>query len=180
MDEPDFGVLYPADQPITAAIAANIWLELRTIADIWDDLADDSDGRLSWFLPWLPPTARRQGAAEPVWLERWAQCFIDLADRLAAGQGGPGLCRCTGEQMALHVAMDELRLRADAGDDMYVPLGDDPAAEIEEADEVLLEDDDVLLLFRPELDGLENDPDFLPDKADLRPDQWFLMWWDAT
>jgi hypothetical protein len=180
MDEPDFRVVYPVDEPITAAVASNIWRQLESIADLWYDNIDDPDGRRSWFLPWLPPAARRRAANDAVWLERWARCFVDLMDRLTAGKAGPRLCRCTGEEMALHVALDELRSRYDAGLDMYAPLGDDPIAEIKRADGALFMDDDVLLLFFPLMDGFEDDPDILPDKADLRPEQWFLMWWDET
>ena len=170
---PDFRALYPDDdESLSADTAAHLWSELDFLVGLWSDLESDPADRRSTIQGRLPPIARL-AAEDDGWLERFVQCFDDLAERLASGKASQTLCRCTGEEMALHIAFDNLRSRVKDESEPWAPLAQYEISEeaISNADEYLLVDDDVLLLFRSDLDGVE---DLLPDVANLLPKHWFL------
>lgn len=174
MDEaPDFNALYANEKVITPRVAKALWTHLSALAEIWGDEALDPEGVTDGFVNDLPPVAL--AAADAVWLTRFAQCFGDLADRLAAGDISNQFARCTGEEMALHFTLSGLHENAES--DGY-PGGIGPTAitddEIEAARDALVDDFDVLLLFDPQYDGVENDLDDRRRFANLRPDRWFL------
>jgi len=152
--------------------------QLWTTAIYFADTYADSDG-MDLLKRELPPIARLM--ADDVWMERFVDCFEDLAARLAHGRFAPSqLASCTGEEMALHLVIDS----AEAGvSDDVMPLDDslpaDPErdCDFEWAREVLFRDHDVLLLFNPSLDGIEDNDSELSQRhmfANLHPRRWFL------
>jgi hypothetical protein len=93
-----------------------------------------------------------------------------------------GLGGCTGDELALHIALDAVegaQLDGDADDplaDIELGLIDDPQRDADFFRDVLLQDDDVVCLFVPALDGLESEDSTLRaiGLANLHPSRWFL------
>lgn len=172
---PDFATLYGgATSPLSPRMASQLWTTAIYFADTYAD-ADVSD----LLRRELPPIARRM--ADDVWMERFVVCFEALATRLARGRFASNqLASCTGEEMALHLVIDS----AEAGmSDDAIPLDDSIPADPERdrdfewAREVLFRDHDVLLLFNPSLDGIEDNDSDLSLRhmfANLHPRRWFL------
>lgn len=176
---------------------------------IWAD--DDEDWQRERYLPmleraldwcadtWmddqLPPMARLS-AQDDVWRERFSQCFLDLAAKCRKGEWPfPG---CTGEEMALHLALVEDEFDVDA-DDVLSPtnpkgwtINYDRAVPIQHTDgtkgwrvyglmeedaeflkDLLLEDEDVLMLFDMQNDGFQNNNPAM-GYANLNPPDWFV------
>ena len=174
-DSPDFARLYGGtDSPLSPRMASKLWTTAIHFADTYAD-SDVTD----LLKRELPPIARLM--ADDVWMERFVACFDDLAARLAHGRfASSQLASCTGEEMALHLVIDS----AEAGvSDDVTPLDDslpgDPErdCDFEWAREVLFRDHDVLLLFNPSLDGIEDNDSELSQRhmfANLHPRRWFL------
>ena len=135
----------------------------------------------------LPPSARR--VLTVAWARQYIGCFTSLADRIAAGL--PPFPACTGQMLALHVILDRAgeHLAACAGGpgsdltgwlhvfgevEQRLPRA---AADyqLELLRDELLEDDDVLLLFDPAWDGIENDTELAARHrlVNLHPRDWF-------
>ena len=172
---PDFATLYGgADSPLSPRMASQLWTTAIYFADTYAD-AEVSD----LLRRALPPSAGRM--ADDVWMERFVACFQALATRLARGRfASSQLASCTGEEMALHLVIDS----AEAGlSDDAIPVNESLPADPERdgdfdwAREVLFRDHDVLLLFNPSLDGIEDDDSDLSQRymfANLHPRRWFL------
>lgn len=182
---PDFDAVYRLSADgfsLTPRLAYCLWSAALLLGDSWRLEIDDADGYVSE----LPPVAQR--VADAAWLERFTKCFESLARWLEAGQGDSDLATCTGEEMALHLVINwaeslfhdgMLADIADAG----VPAGrggQDPDFDL--APEVLFRDHDVLSLFDPSLDGIE-DPDNLFNRqhrlVNIHPRDWFVPF-DST
>lgn len=177
---PDFGALYRLSDDgfgLTPRLAYYLWSTALLLWDMWRLETDDREDYVSE----LPPIAQR--VADAAWLERFTECFESLAGRLAAGEGDPDLATCTGEEMALHLVINWAESLSRDG-----MLDDDPAAEVPAAQgaqdfdfnlarEVLFRDHDVLALFDPNLDGIE-DPDDPVNRqhtlVNLHPREWFI------
>jgi hypothetical protein len=141
------------------------------------------DGTLEFDWEWddlLPRVARVGRRIE--WLNRFIQCFEDLRVRLARGQYPKP--RCTGEEMALHIAIDRARdfygdgVTQDVFGSWYESFPSLGAAD-EDFDwikDILFEDEDVLMLFDPRFDGIESGSEIGDHLgvANLHPDEWFL------
>ena len=186
---PDFAGLFPiglgdgeVDWELTARTADVLHSSLSMLADgIYDDVEELADGPLvelgrydTQVLDRIPRVCWRQDA---LWRKRLAHCADALAEDLA--QGRLPSPRCTGEEVCLHLAIGDAR---DAVNDAMVP--DRIWGFPEHPDdfgwqdclEFLFEDHDVLMLFDPDLDGIE-DPEsdlavFLRT-ASLHPRDWF-------
>jgi hypothetical protein len=173
-EAPDFGALYRDGGVVSPSMAAYLWANLLFLGFIWDETADSPDAKAGGWLDDLPPVAA--AAADTVWLKRFARCFRDLADRIASGELMEPTPRCTGEEMALHLALDSLQDALTSADGIrfdlpgYAITHDD----IHEAREVLFEDHDVLLLFDPGHDGIESDLADPRRFINLHPSRWFL------
>ena len=96
----------PAHEVLTPRNAAQIWAAAMNLAEILDgqrsDVAQavlpcDSEWRR---MPWLV-----QGA-QPEWCGRFVDCVVNLADDVAAGRCP--IPRCTAEEMALQLVMDDV------------------------------------------------------------------------
>jgi hypothetical protein len=172
---PNFATLYAgANSPLSARMASQLWTTAIYFADTYAD-PDVTD----LLKRELPPIARLM--ADDVWMERFVACFEALATRLARGRfASSQLASCTGEELALHLVIDS----AEAGvSDDVIPMDDSLPADPERdrdfewAREVLFRDHDVLLLFNPSLDGIEDNDSDLSQRhmfANLHPQRWFL------
>lgn len=179
---PPFATVYgdgtAASQTMTPRMACHLWAAAIFIADTWRMTRDDPD----LLHDWLPPLARPH--AHGPWLDQLIDCFERLAIRLAAGDVvEESLTTCTGEELALHLTIElaEVHL-ADGlspvtGDiaKKLPPRGPDDE-DFDEMRERLFRDHDVLLLFDPMLDGID-DPDSdlarLRRTVNLHPSDWF-------
>lgn len=95
--------------------------------DLWTDL--------------LPEFMATQ--VDETWATRFVQCFSDI--KMRAQFDGSVLPECTGEEVALHLAINELDMICDG---MPGPDDEDITTDdIEAMRELLFEDQDVLLLF---------------------------------
>ncbi|MFD9007850.1 tetratricopeptide repeat protein [Streptomyces sp. NPDC059552] len=125
----------------------------------------------------LPAQAWEQGLD---WRHRMVRAFDDLAHDIA--QGRLPLPRCTGEEMALHIALEHaFALTVDSPD-----LVEDFAAGLpvqrDDFDwwtckEALFEDHDVLMLYEPWMTDIENPHDHLAQQmgfVHLHPEDWFV------
>lgn len=130
----------------------------------------------------LPPIARPYARAE--WLDRFANCFDALATRIAAGEGdSEKLATCTGEEMALHLAIAQMEshladglIGPDVGPAEFLPdHGDDDYA-FEALRDLLFTDHDVLMLYDASIDGIEDEAGKawqVARYANLHPRDWF-------
>ncbi len=95
------------------------------------------------------------------------------------------LTRCTGEEMALHIVIDHAESASRDGM-LSTPasLPQDAArdTDFDSVRDLLFRDHDVLLLFDPSLDGLDDPEDEFHQRfrfANLHPDRWFLVFADS-
>ncbi|MCA1706856.1 MAG: hypothetical protein LC808_27780 [Actinobacteria bacterium] len=179
---PDFAALYEADYELgahmTPRMACWLWQTCLYLADTWRDNRDDPEP----LLEFLPPIARPFAHGE--WLDRFTDGFDALATRIAEGAGDQErLAACTGDEMALHLAVDlaEAHLR-----DGIIGPQDAPASSLPDqgdADsdfdtmrDLLFTDHDVLILFDPLMDGAEipgGELARVARYANLHPRDWF-------
>jgi hypothetical protein len=201
MTEPDFAELFPPCRcgkddcdvcsgfQVTPRTAAVLWTIAQILADrAYDDVDMHGDEPLSgaggcWLFGDYPRVTWRQDA---VWRRQAARAFDDLAEDIEAGKWPQSTC--PGEEMALHLM---LRSAKDAVEDGWGPPPE-MLAQLPEhaddydwrmADEVLLEDDDILNLFDARLDGVEDpeaDYNRFVGMGDYRPEAWFRPFLDAT
>jgi hypothetical protein len=181
---PDFPRIYGDDGLLSPRYAYLLWSECLYRADsMGEQLNEIRDVEpLSSGLDWgLPPSAERHLTRE--FAERLVQCFRDLADRLATGAWGSGrLAACTGDELALQFALDDVEVRvAEPRDDgpMAVfegSLHDDPEFDVNFYRNALVDDADVLLLYDPSIDGFEADTTIVRQTSvvNLRPSDWFV------
>lgn len=171
---------------LTPRSAAALWLAVGILADrAHDDVAQHGDGPVVgpegwWVFAAYPRITWRCDAA---WRHRAALAYDDLTADLAAGRWPRP--RCAAEEMAVHLLLREVQMAgpdgwADSADfARQIPHPDD--FDWEAADEILLEDDDILALFDLRHDGLE-DPDTDANRAigmgDYRPRAWFTTFPD--
>lgn len=176
---PDFVALYPVDarggDGLTPRLAYHLWHCSMYLADTWRDNLDRPDE----LLQQLPPTVQR--FAGPLWLARFIECFEALAEKLAHGvHDHETVAACTAEEMALHLVIDL------AGDFVQDGMFEDDQAllrlpgdakvvdDFEWVREALLEDYDVLALFNPALDGIEDSFENAHLRlVNLHPSEWF-------
>lgn len=135
----------------------------------------------------LPPVVQR--LADRAWLDRFINCFDALAERLASADfEDTGPASCTGDEMALHLV---IRLAEDLVADGVLDPAGEPASPLPVVDEddpdfnlardALFADHDVLALFQPALDGIEDPGNDLNRRfrmANLHPTQWFIPFGD--
>ena len=114
------------------------------------------------------------------WRRRFAHACEDLAGELEHGEWP--IPRCTAEEMALHLGIEDgpagLDLAEDGEDERHFALPEhDDDYDWEMCTECLFQDTDVLMLFDDDLDGIEDPSDPVNRQAgiggSLRPDNWF-------
>ncbi|MBB5958430.1 hypothetical protein FHS29_005038 [Saccharothrix tamanrassetensis] len=192
---PDFAGLFPecgcgdescdvcAEAMVTPRTAAVLWSAAEFLADLayndviefGDDPVDPADEMWAVFDE-FPRITWRQDA---VWRRQAARSCDDLVADLAAGEWPRP--RCAAEEMALHLV---LRYAESAVDDGWSGLDTHFAGLPEREDDldwmllsdVLFKDHDILELFDPGRDGIE-DPDDNHNRhlnmGDYRPRAWF-------
>ena len=177
-----FGAAYttdPATTPwgLTPRMACRLYSHALMISSLARDdpsyLTDDD-----WA---LPPVALR---ADPAFHQRFARCFGDLAERLRDPESTPDLTQCVGDEVALDTVLNVARdAWADGTERESIgkaltrlpecrPYDDDFAY----YSDTLFQDRDFEVLWRPDLDGIEDD-DALAGEfnlVNLRLDRWFL------
>jgi len=117
------------------------------------------------------------------WMSRFVHCFDDIADRIENGE--VPYPRCTGEEMALHLILDDCAEILALGDSAYeyliaqeldtvLPHHPDDG-DTESLRDVMFEDHDVLMLFNPAFDTTDTNPAAaMLGRCNLEPDTWFL------
>ncbi|MFD9736245.1 hypothetical protein [Umezawaea sp. NPDC059074] len=167
---------------VTPRTGAVLWSMAGLLADhAYDDVIEYGDDPVTAASQWslFDEFPRITWGQNAIWRRQAARAFDDLAEDLVAGRW-PQPC-CAAEEMALHLV---LRYAGDAVDDGWSGLEDDFKALPEHSDdldwdmlgEVLFQDIDILELFDPSRDGLEN-PDDEENRylgmGDYTPPAWF-------
>lgn len=191
---PDFVALFPVCDcteescdscggfHLSPRTAAALWTIGQLLADqAYDDVEEHGDAPIfeedHWAL--FDRYPRITWAQDAVWRRQAARSYDDLTADLEAGEWP---CpTCPAEEMALHLMLRDI---APALADGSIDLAEDPADlpghpddfNWDMANEVLFQDIDILALFNPDLDGIE-DPDAELNRSagigDYRPQAWF-------
>lgn len=167
-DVPDFAGLY-AHSPLTPRMAAQLW----SIAEILYD--DVHLGFADEMVAQLPPIARLH--ADERFVTAFASRFALIAKRIAEGLDDlESIATCTADEMALHLIITYAEDVFSWHDPEWInqlPEGGDDYGWLPE---ILLKDEDVLLLYVPALDGIE-DPESPINQhqryVNLHPNDWF-------
>jgi hypothetical protein len=150
---------------ITPRTAAALWSAAQLLSDHgYDDVEEHGDTPVSddnsdWALfDEYPKVTREQDA---VWRRQAARSYEDLADDLEAGDWPSPTC--AGEEMALHLMLRYARAAvADGRSGLESTFADLPHhpddLDWDTLSDNLFQDHDILELFSPESDGIE-DPD---------------------
>jgi len=191
---PEFHKLYPhaSQADLSPRNAMALWVVATEMYDFANsDIDEICDGgtpiKESFVLRGLPPICRN---ADKVWLQRFAQCFKDMAEKLQKGL--VPYPTCTGEEVALSLAL-EVVAAGSLGDhgreaelDMISERDDlveaDALCDRSEVDfdvhylrEILFEDWDYQYLYNMEDDGIEDsEVGAMLGIGNLTPKKWFL------
>jgi hypothetical protein len=166
---------------MTPRTAAMLWTVGQVLADeAYGDIEEYGDEPICEAQAWAvfdeyPRITWQQNA---VWRRQAARAFDDLTADLAAGKWP--LPRCPGEEMALHLMLERAKLAVDdESADLSSMLARFPERSEDfdlDLHDVLFLDLDILELFDPEVDGIE-DPDSdgnrMRSMGDYRPQAWF-------
>jgi hypothetical protein len=191
---PDFVALFPLCRcakdscakcsgfQLTPRTATALWTIAQILADqAYDDVEKHGDQPVVTKNEWelfdrYPPITWMQNA---VWRRQAGRAYDDLTADLEAGKWP---CpRCPAEEMALHLILRDVPAAVDDGwagleeEDAQLPAHPDDF-NWDLAQDVLVQDTDILALFNPDLDGIE-DPDgdlnLQMSIGDYRPQAWF-------
>lgn len=170
-DVPAFGQLY-LDSALSPRMAARLW----SIAEIIYD--DAINGAADELVGQLPPLAQLH--ADDMFRTAFVSRFAVIAKRLASGLDDlEAIATCTADEMAVHMVVASARVLYQVGDPDWIellPARPDDDEDFEWLIEVLLQDTDVLLLFDPALDGIEDPGTQDPmggRLVNLHPNDWF-------
>lgn len=182
---PDFAALFGAGGPsgLTPRNASGLYASACYLADqAYDDIEEfgsepvEADGQWSVF-DTFPRQTWRQDA---VWRRQAARAFDDLAADL--GLGDAPVPRCTAEELALHLIIQDAKDddQAESMPELPEHLDD---AEWDLLEHALFHDRDVLMLYRQDKDGIE-DPSSDENQNlgigdGLLPANWFRPFDDA-
>lgn len=164
---------YLAESPIRPVVALHLWFAASA-------LAERADRSVMSVAGGLPPIAKLW-VDHPAWADRLAGCYRMVRDRLAVAAFP--VARCTGEEFALHMAISAAAqlaaegLGPDTVDYGMQVMPDPDAGDFVVAHEDLFADDDLMMLFEPVLDGIE-DPGTEANQRRgigpyLHPSRWF-------
>ncbi|MFE5581556.1 hypothetical protein [Kitasatospora sp. NPDC056531] len=166
---------------LSARTAAVLRVALEDLSQqAWEEVAalDDeplAPGAAGLFAKLPPLTFRRPR----VWRKQMARAFDDLHGDLDAGR--TPYPTCTGEEMALHLAIRKAKTLLRDRPNRIAGLVDELPVSEDDFDwetclDLLFEDHDVLMLFDRSLDGLEDADSEISQKlgtVNLNPDHWF-------
>jgi hypothetical protein len=197
-DVPDLVAAWPcqagicgpeAHEGLTVRGAYALWVGTQLLADEWRDLLGDLKGQdrpaLDRLFADLPPLARRLATSS--WLERFVDCFDDLADGIVTGSLE---LACTGEEVAFQILLRRCAaMLADEALDVppdwsqWPDHGQEFDFDLERIETLVCQDIDVCWLWQPELDGIEDGDDpvaKLMRSANLHPRDWFTPFATAS
>ncbi|MFF4059491.1 tetratricopeptide repeat protein [Streptomyces sp. NPDC001668] len=114
-----------------------------------------------------------------VWRQQMIRAFDDLAQDIREGR--PPRPRSTGEEMALHLALERAAAITEDSPDLAEEFTEGLPGQPGDYDwfackELLFEDHDVLMLYEPWMEGIENPENSVNQHmrmANLHPDDWF-------
>lgn len=176
---PDFAGIYGSnggEATMSPRMAAYLWTTSRTLSDTFRRTTNRA-----LLLDLLPPIVAR--TVNEVWLDRFVDCFDTIGQRLGRGEFElHEAAASTGEEMALHIVIDHAEGSLVDGEfeiHEWIALlprhgGRDP--DFDRMRTVLFLDEDVLLLFDPSLDGVEDaesELNRLGRLVNLHPRDWF-------
>ncbi|MFI0911262.1 tetratricopeptide repeat protein [Streptomyces abikoensis] len=150
-----------------------------TAFDVLEEIGDarvDLRGNYTEVFSDMPVLTWGQNAE---WRRRMARCFDDLADDIRKDRWP--LPNCTGEEMAMHLALQHASAMVADDPDLVASLVKELPEDPEDYDwsfcmAMFLEDTDVLFLYEPWSEGIE-DPDHQVNQfmgiANLGADDWF-------
>ncbi len=193
MTLPDFAVLFPVCRcnnedtcdecggfQLTPRMAAGVWARCKLMSDgAYDDVEAHSDNPVVPDAAWtvfsdFPMITWRQS---PAWRRQCARSFDDLAGDLQTGEWP--LPTCPAEEMALHLAVQthqDLEVEEWLSE-LLASLPSHPDDEDwDGAIDSLFQDTDILGLFDPARDGMEDpssDVNTVFQIGDYRPQAWF-------
>lgn len=192
---PHFAELFPVCQcdrdtcykcsgfQMTPRTAAALWSLAQILADSgYDDVEEHDSNPMrdegDWSL--FDRYPRITWGQDAMWRRQAARAYDDLAADLE--KGAWPLPTCPAEEMALHMILEDV---PSAVNDGWTGLDESVLASLLERPDdfdwdampdVLLQDTDILQLFEPDLDGIEDPHEGLnADMAmgDYRPSAWF-------
>lgn len=156
----------PTDlERLAGSLAGVVMAAMELVEPGHASMYDDPDEQ--WLLQELPLIARRLARTDRAWLVRFARGALDLMADIGAGV--PPEPRCTGEEVALRLA---IRNGWSGRGEVDLSAGVDLR-------EALCQDFDVDMLWNPQLDGIEGDVQACDDlrTVHLAPIEWF-EWFD--
>ncbi|MFF4155392.1 tetratricopeptide repeat protein [Streptomyces sp. NPDC001678] len=130
----------------------------------------------------LPAQTWGQGLS---WRREMVRAFDDLADDIENSRVPRP--RCTGEEMALHIALETAASLVDDSPDLVTTFTKGIPEQPDDYDwwackDLLFEDHDVLLMYEPWMEGIEH-PDNIVNQsmglANLSPEDWFTPFWES-
>jgi hypothetical protein len=171
-DEPDFATLY-GTSPLAPRMAARLWVVAQ--------LAHDSfrQGQPEMWLEQLPPVAGTH--VDERFIAAFGSRFDVIALRLAEGLYElSAVATCTADELALHLIIEYAEDLSGDGALDWEWIDALPRRPQDEdfgrLKDILFEDNDVLILYNPALDGAE-DPESeiaqLERFVNLHPNNWF-------
>ncbi|MFE1883705.1 tetratricopeptide repeat protein [Streptomyces diastatochromogenes] len=160
-----------------ALLADMAYDDLEDIGDRAVDLGDD----YAVIFSDMPVITWRQDAQ---WRRQMARCFDDLAADIRAGRWPQPTC--TGEEMALHIAIDHASSRVVDEPERVMEIVDGVPPHHDDWDwglciDVLLEDTDVLFLYEPWAQGIEDSDHYINQDmglANLEAEDWFKPFYE--
>ncbi|MFJ1754375.1 tetratricopeptide repeat protein [Kitasatospora sp. NPDC088134] len=177
-DEEDDTPWQPTPRTLAVLLA-----NLEILGDMVHDAVEEAgDRRIKIKGPWhfvldqLPSQTWRMGAA---WRRNFVRCFDDLAADIRSG--GMPSPRCTGEEMALHIALEHASAMSQDEPDLVERFVEGKPAEAGDYDwcecsELLFQGHDVLFLYDPWLSSVADPQSSLGQRmgvAYLQPEDWF-------
>lgn len=168
---------------LTPRTAAVLWSIAQILADHgYDDVEEHGSELLrkrgEWYL--FDRYPRLTWSQDASWRRQATRSYDDLASDLAAGDWP--LPTCAAEEMALHLILEDA---APAVEDGWTGMDEARLASLpehpddfnwDEMPDVVFQDIDILHLFDPELDGIDDPNDELNSEmamGDYRPAAWF-------
>ena len=151
-DVPDFVPLYQTG-PLPPRMAAQLWATSLFLFDIYR--GSDSD-----LVDELPPVALPH--ADRPFVDALVHRLEVIADRLAQGTAdAEQICTCTADELVLHIVIDVAVSHASEDPHAaewlaHLPIDAHYDGDFDRLHEVLFQDDDVLLLYDPALEGIED------------------------
>lgn len=152
--------------------------------DDLDEIGDrpvGADDNYAYIFSQLPVLTWRQDAQ---WRRQMVRCFDDLAQDIRAGKWPRP--NCTGEEMALHIAIDHASSMVVDDTELVLSFVEGLPAHHDDWDwglclDVLLEDTDVLFLYEPWAQGIEDSDHQINQFAgmvNLEAEDWFKPFYD--